>query len=268
VIHTNTGCDYLEDLLTAVFIAHTKVLTAIRLSANNKKIEITIPKVDHFLFKVLCEVSKLLWSSTYLFREDISGVDRQQNYKAIEGIINEGIIQAIRSLVPVKTILKNLVNQEDKKDGDSKDAKEEDSDDEDVQVAKPAIELKPATEVATAATAEVAAEVAPLIELEEPSTLTNTISSIAAVMDPITSAVTSSLDALPTIINLDEKPKVSFASFNSMFSSEDPEQSNMVEDTTPDLEIIEDSGSALSSGDFDELNEMGTSIDTDDYEEL
>jgi hypothetical protein len=268
IINTNSGCDYLEDLLTAVFIAHTKVLTAIRLSANNKKIEITIPKVDHFLFKVLCEVSKLLWSSTYLFREDISGVDRQQNYKAIEGIINEGIIQAIRSLVPVKTILKNLVNQEDKKDGDSKDAKEEDSDDEDVQVAKPAIELKPATEVATAATAEVAAEVAPLIELEEPSTLTNTISSIAAVMDPITSAVTSSLDALPTIINLDEKPKVSFASFNSMFSSEDPEQSNMVEDTTPDLEIIEDSGSALSSGDFDELNEMGTSIDTDDYEEL
>ena len=30
-IYTNCGCDYMEDLLTAVFIAHTKVLTAIRL---------------------------------------------------------------------------------------------------------------------------------------------------------------------------------------------------------------------------------------------
>ena len=39
-IYTNCGCDYLEDLLTAVFIAHTKVLTAIRLSSNNKKVEI------------------------------------------------------------------------------------------------------------------------------------------------------------------------------------------------------------------------------------
>jgi hypothetical protein len=52
-IHVNCGCDYLEDLLTAVFIAHTKVLTAIRLSSNNKKVEINIPKVEHFLFKVL-----------------------------------------------------------------------------------------------------------------------------------------------------------------------------------------------------------------------
>ena len=33
-IQTNSGCDYLEDLLTAVFIAHTKVLTAIRLSST------------------------------------------------------------------------------------------------------------------------------------------------------------------------------------------------------------------------------------------
>ena len=29
VIQANIGCDYLEDLLTAVFIAHTKVLTVI-----------------------------------------------------------------------------------------------------------------------------------------------------------------------------------------------------------------------------------------------
>jgi hypothetical protein len=52
VIQINSGCDYLEDLLTAVFIAHTKVLTAIRLSTNNKKVEINIPKVEHFLFKL------------------------------------------------------------------------------------------------------------------------------------------------------------------------------------------------------------------------
>lgn len=31
------GCDYLDDLLTAVFIAHTKVLTAIRISSKQKK---------------------------------------------------------------------------------------------------------------------------------------------------------------------------------------------------------------------------------------
>lgn len=123
-IHTNCGCDYLEDLLTAVFIAHTKVLTAIRLSAHSKKVEINVPKVEHFLFKVLCETAKLLWSSTYLFRDGIPGMERQQNYRNIEQVLNEGILQAVRNLVPVKSILKDFMNM------DVAAVAEEDSDEE------------------------------------------------------------------------------------------------------------------------------------------
>ena len=33
-LQASCGCDYLDDLLTAVFIAHTKVLTAIRISSK------------------------------------------------------------------------------------------------------------------------------------------------------------------------------------------------------------------------------------------
>ena len=128
-IQTNSGCDYLDDLLTAVFIAHTKVLSAIRLSSNNKKIKIDIPKVEHFLFKALCETSKLLWSSTYLFREGISGIEKQQNYRNIEQLLNEGILQAIRSLVPVKSILKDFVNGDISNENTHND---DDSDDNDI----------------------------------------------------------------------------------------------------------------------------------------
>ena len=56
-------CDYLEELVTAVFIAHTKVLTAIRIGNKNKRVQITIPKLDHFLHRALSECSRLLWSS-------------------------------------------------------------------------------------------------------------------------------------------------------------------------------------------------------------
>ena len=127
-IHNNCGCDYLEDLLTAVFIAHTKVLTAIRLSANSKKVEINVPKVEHFLFKVLCETAKLLWSSTYLFRDGIPGMERQQNYRNIEQILNEGILQAVRNLVPVKSILKDFMNMD--MSAEQTNVTEEDSDEE------------------------------------------------------------------------------------------------------------------------------------------
>ena len=304
-INTNTGCDYLEDLLTAVFIAHTKVLTAIRLSANNKKVEITIPKVDHFLFKVLCEIAKLLWSSTYLFREDISGIDRQQNYKLIEGMIGEGITQAIRSLVPVKSILKNLVNHEDEK-GDIKNTPENDSDEEDSIVKKPLVTLEPAVTENKAdatslndelsdATLPKIEPIAPAVEaltsnLESASNaVSNAVSkaalkaaslipSIAELVEPTPEATAiPPIPALeenndtPTIINLDEKPKVSFASFNSFFSDE-PENTDMINATnenTPDLEILDSTGSALSGDDFDDLDKPSP-IDEplDDYEEL
>ena len=270
-IHGNTGCDYLEDLLTAVFIAHTKVLTAIRLSANNKKVEITIPKVEHFLFKVLCEISKLLWSSTYLFREDISGIDRQQNYKLIEGIIGEGILQAIRSLVPVKSILKNLVNQEETKE--TKETDKEDSDDEDIAV-KPQAESE----------SQPLAPSSPLVPLESQpksilSTVKNALDSAKSDLQAIQSEMQDGSDLplvelnevseSPQVINLDEKPSVSFAKYNTIFSSENPDESNMVEeDKSPDLEILDTVGSALNNNDFDQLDDDSEILEMDDYEML
>ena len=270
VIHNNTGCDYLEDLLTAVFIAHTKVLTAIRLSINNKKIEITIPKVEHFLFKVLCEISKLLWSSTYLFRDDISGIDRQQNYKTIEGIISEGILQAVRSLVPVKSILKNLVNHDDKVD---KADKADDDSDDDVQITKSTEPLL--TPSAPSEPLEPLVSLDPLPALDSLKSLSDSlpaiplVASVASVASvaPVVQSILKS-DS-PPIINLDEKPSVSFAKFNSLFSSEDPEESTMIDmgQESPDLEILDAAGSSLSNDDFDDLEEP-SGLDEDDYDEL
>lgn len=287
-IHGNTGCDYLEDLLTAVFIAHTKVLTAIRLSANNKKVEITIPKVEHFLFKVLCEISKLLWSSTYLFREDISGVDRQQNYKAIEGIISEGILQAVRSLVPVKSILKNLVNNDAK---DTKDAKEADDDsDDDVSInkldsadSKPAssepiekpvekLVEKPVEEPKEPLEEPLAEPLEPLEEHITESEPNGLLSTVKSAFNTIASSLPLvELNESPQIINLDEKPSVSFAKYNTLFSSEDPEESKMIDadssNSSPDLEILDTAGVSLSVDDCDQLDDIESSP-LDDYEEL
>ena len=276
VIHNNTGCDYLEDLLTAVFIAHTKVLTAIRLSINNKKIEITIPKVEHFLFKVLCEISKLLWSSTYLFRDDISGIDRQQNYKTIEGIISEGILQAVRSLVPVKSILKNLVNHDDKVD---KADKADDDSDDDVQITKSTEPL-----LTPSAPSESLDSLEPLPALDSLKSLSDSLPAIeplaaiplvapvapVAPIAPVAPTVQSILKSVaPPIINLDEKPSVSFAKFNSLFSSEDPEESTMIDmgQESPDLDILDTVGSSLDNDDFDDLEEP-SGLDEDDYDEL
>ena len=51
IINTSR-CSYLEDLITCVHIAQLKVLTSIRVSNKQKKIDIDIPKVQDFIHKV------------------------------------------------------------------------------------------------------------------------------------------------------------------------------------------------------------------------
>jgi len=256
IIHTNSGCDYLEDLLTAVFIAHTKVLTAIRLSSSQKKVEINIPKVEHFLFKVLCETSKLLWSSTYLFRDGISGIEKQQNYRNIETILNEGILQAVRSLVPVKSILKDFVNQ---------DATEEDSDDEPEK--KEELSIPPPISITE-----------PPVATEEPKKEEQ----VEQVEQPLVEEkVTEEKAAEQQTIVIEDKPTVRFGQFDAVFDSDHPHDSDMIYDPkeseeedindkeAPVLEIMEEGGSSLMDGlDFDTLDAKNEDIGLDDYEEL
>ena len=47
-----SGCSYLEDLLTCVHITQLKILTSIRVSSKQKKIDISIPKLGTFIHKV------------------------------------------------------------------------------------------------------------------------------------------------------------------------------------------------------------------------
>lgn len=108
-IQTATRCDYLEEILTAVFIAHTKVLSAIRLTSRQKKLQITIPKIDHFLHRTMSECARLLWSNAYLFSESGPAVERQKNLRQVEQLLHEGVLQSIRGMLPVKSILKEYL---------------------------------------------------------------------------------------------------------------------------------------------------------------
>ena len=258
------GCDYLEDLLTAVFIAHTKVLTAIRVSSKQKKIQITVPKVEHFLFKVLCETSKLLWGSTYLFREDVSSIEKQQNYRSVESLLQDGVIQAVRSLVPVKTILRDFV---------SSDNHEEDEEEADVEEAKDAEEAKEAEEVEGAKDAKDAKETEeaePKEKVDKPEDESSP-ASIEETVKKIENEMVNPSEQ--PVIHIDDKPEVSFANFDSVFDSDHPENSDMVYDERPSgtLEKLDGENLPLADDfDIEDLDAGSTDVapNSDDYEVL
>jgi hypothetical protein len=108
------NCDYIEDLITAVFIAHTKILSAIRLhSKPRRKINITVPKPEHFIHRTMSESSRLLWSNVYLFNDNAPSLEQQKNINEVNKILEEGLLQAIRNLLPVKSILRDNLQDDD-----------------------------------------------------------------------------------------------------------------------------------------------------------
>ena len=124
-IQTATKCDYLEEILTAVFIAHTKVLSAIRLTSKQKKLQITIPKIDHFLHRTMSECARLLWSSAYLFSESGPSIERQKNLRQVGQLLHEGVLQSIRGMLPVKSILKEYLSEDTEETGEAVTQEEE-----------------------------------------------------------------------------------------------------------------------------------------------
>jgi hypothetical protein len=92
------------------------------LTTKQKKLQITIPKLDHFLHRTLTECARILWSNTYLFSPGAPSLERQRNLRQIETLLYDGVLQSIRGMLPVKNILREYLHEEE---GGSDDEEEE-----------------------------------------------------------------------------------------------------------------------------------------------
>ena len=108
----NCRCDYLEELMAAVFIAHTKVLIAIRVSSKHKKLQITLPKLDHFLHRIFSECARSFWKAPFLFLDDQKPIEMQKNVLQAEALCTDAIGSAVRSLLPIKNILNEYLSDD------------------------------------------------------------------------------------------------------------------------------------------------------------
>jgi hypothetical protein len=279
-IQRDSNCDYLDELLTAVFIAHTKVLSAIRITTKQKKLQITIPKLDHFVHRTLRETGRLLWNNAFLFAEQGSAMDRQKNMRQVEGLIVEGIQQSIRSLLPVKTILREYLNDTDGAEDEDEDGKDDIADTEVMVATEP--EVKEPEVKEPEVKAEVKDEVKPEVkeEVKEEVKVDSTTQSIQGPKSSMKSTVTVNKEAgavaipevvasSPQTLVVDTEPTVSFTNMDTIFDSNDLEGNeiaahSMFEDGEVDkIEMLNlppeeidgfedlDSGSAIE---FEEIN--------------
>ena len=106
-----SGCTYLEDLITCVHIIQLKVLTCIRVGNKQKKIDISVPKLDHFIHKVYINVARKVYTNVYLFEKNISPLLTQKNHRELETIVQECILLAIRESIPTESIIRAYMDE-------------------------------------------------------------------------------------------------------------------------------------------------------------
>jgi hypothetical protein len=106
-----SGCNYLEDLITCVHIIQLKVLTSIRVGNKQKKIDISIPKLDHFIHKVYIHVARKVYMNVYLFEKNINPLQMQKNNRELETIIQECILTSIRESIPTEAIIRAYMDE-------------------------------------------------------------------------------------------------------------------------------------------------------------
>jgi len=278
-IQQATRCDYLEEILTAVFIAHTKVLSAIRLTSKQKKLQITIPKIEHFLHRTMSECARLLWSNAYLFAESGPAIERQKNLRQVEQLLHEAVLQSIRGMVPVKSILKEYLS--DDTDEPSTEAQEAGGQEEETAplVQEESIQAPPPTPVQEETDVsgnnipladEVVGPPAPS-QPEEPKVE----ESIAL---PDLSANAIPVSTVPTIIVDTEPPTVGFTHMDAVLDSENPEKSiiqisNQIDDDNEGHEVthieFDETSPPEAIDEFEDLEEKEPlAVREDEFETL
>lgn len=106
-----SGCNYLEDLITCVHIIQLKVLTCIRVGNKQKKIDISIPKLDNFIHKLYTHVARKVYKNVYLFEINISQFQMQKNDRELELIVQECILTTIRESIPTEEIIRAYMDE-------------------------------------------------------------------------------------------------------------------------------------------------------------
>lgn len=268
-------CDYLEELMSAVFIAHTKVLISVRISTRQKKLQITLPKLDNFLHRIFSECARSFWKAPYLFLEDAKPIEMQKNLLQAEALCNDAIGAAVRSLLPIKNILNEYLSED--LDGEELETVKGGSKSpvatakpesviahEPVAASEPEHVSAPESEHVSAPEPEHVSAPEPVVAHEhvaapehvvapEPvaaSPVSERVSEPAAAATAATAVASSTVAAEPEEIVIDAEPAVHFSNYDNEFTDDDGGTFKYVPkdtDDTPHLEIKEGSEIPLSA---------------------
>lgn len=123
-------CAWFNDLLAAVFVSCVKILSAVRLNKDNKKISLKLPTNEVFIQMCYNNAAKDLYQDPYIYHENQNEYARNDKlYERFSACIET----SIKELIPVQQILQTYMSQtQEGEDLDLGDAVLGDSEDPDL----------------------------------------------------------------------------------------------------------------------------------------
>jgi len=109
LIKESSDCDYLEDLVTAVFVTHAKILISIKSKNKTDTIDLNVPKLTYFIHMIYIQCARNFWRQPWLFHTGYNSLDLQRNLIKAENLIKESILETIRKLLPIKEVLQQYL---------------------------------------------------------------------------------------------------------------------------------------------------------------
>jgi len=120
-IITKTNCEWINELITAVFISHAKILSSIKTRKKTKTLNLKIPNGDYFIHKAYIECARQFWKNPYLLFDEVNSVEYQRNLRDSEAIIEQCVEETIRKLLPIRNILQQYIAIDEESSSSSSD---------------------------------------------------------------------------------------------------------------------------------------------------
>jgi hypothetical protein len=121
------SCGWFNDLLAAVFVSYVKILSSVRINAENKKISLKLPSNDVFIHGCFTCAAKELYKDPYVYHEEMTEYDRDEN---LTKRFITCIETTVKDMIPIQEILKTYISSKSEIEFENKP--EEDTEDPDI----------------------------------------------------------------------------------------------------------------------------------------
>jgi hypothetical protein len=115
-IRDESKCEFLEEMITCVHIAHLKALTVVRVGQKQKRIDIDIPALDKFVHNTYICCARSIYKNVYLLDANVAPLTFQKHDRELEIIVKEGVLESIRNSVPIDAILRAYIEKTEEDD--------------------------------------------------------------------------------------------------------------------------------------------------------